>query len=204
MTFFHVGNLDSSNPLVYRFHISDRAQLAHPRTNARISVHLSRYRRETGNAASTTPSTVTSGAEQSHIHTLRTTTSTAGTNLGNPAIYADWSSLADMFVQGRFRFTSSVEIPTNVSKSAHSHSVPGSSHSHSIIDGITESSVNPAGVAVQVNGHNIVTGLSGNGTTANNLSFTNRLQTGWNTISISASSVARVSISGFIELVLNT
>ena len=233
LSFHHVGNYDSSNPLTFEFYVSPRMQSVY---DARINVKLSRYRRETRGASATTPSTVTSSSKTPSSVTSSsggaTTSTSAGSHrhqmfligaaISTPGPSRVWTTYASGggTVSGSINIDDKINPLTyesagshnhsigshthSVPGSSHNHDVPGSSHTHDVVDGITTSSVDPSGVSVTVNGSTVVSGLSGNGAQANNVGIASRIQTGWNTIVVSGANIGRAQLSGFVELILDT
>lgn len=77
-------------------------------------------------------------------------------------------------------------------------------HTHNLNEGIKVSSQDALGVIVELNGKQIATLNSANNPTANEVDCTDAILVGqWNTIKCTTSNLARITIYGIIELVMN-
>lgn len=109
------------------------------------------------------------------------------------------------------RHTVSISIPPHshdVILAPHTHSgsakITIPEHTHNLNEGIKVSSQDALGVIVELNGKQIATLNSANNPTANEIDCTDAIQIGqWNTIKCTTSNLARITIYGIIELVMN-
>ena len=91
-----------------------------------------------------------------------------------------------------------------VSIPSHTHTVNGSvtipAHSHTLNEGVKVSSTNPNNVKFKINGTEFCTVNGIN--SSNNIDITDKIRIGeWNTIEITASTVARAVVYGTVELI---
>lgn len=96
----------------------------------------------------------------------------------------------------------------NITMQPHTHTGSASitipEHTHNLNEGIKVSSQDALGVIVELNGKQIATLNSANNPTANEVDCTDAILVGqWNTIKCTTSNLARITIYGIIELVMN-
>lgn len=119
---------------------------------------------------------------------------------------------ADMVDMINFQHTHQIPSHTHYfSGTSSSHKHTGTSrftipaHKHNLNEGIKESTTTPTGVYLTVNSSKIGNSMSGIDTSQNDLDFSGLVQKGsWNEIKISASSVARATVYGVIEVIIDS
>ena len=139
----------------------------------------------------------------SHYHTVKPHSHTVSLNGHSHSITMKPHS-HDILIDGHYH---TIDMPAHshdVVIPPHTHEVTGSvvipAHSHVLNEGVKVSATNPSGVTFKINGESFCT-LDGN-KSESNLDITGSLKIGeWNTIEVTASTVARAVVYGTVELI---